>query len=610
MTNPGENDGKSSIDDIKSALLSLTDVKTYLDGLDDILYFSTQLNKSFLEGRTRIEQMQYALSDVTPSVVRLGGDMQKTLTTMSEIADASRRNVIATEETVTELFAASQLLDTSARQLSNAFLDVGISINNVGENLESSIGYVQSIGMNARQVVGAVVDEMGKLNRYQFEGGVLGLTKMAAQASMLRVDMGETFKLAEKVLTPEGAIEVAAAFQRLGVAAGSLVNPFELMNMSINDPSGLQTSLAQVAQSFVSFSEKAGRFTISREGVLRLREMEEQAGLSSGTLSKMGLAAAEMGERMKQVSMAGLKFEKEEDKQFLANITTLGEDGIFKITLEDNTKVDLNKINQEQFDRLIEREKDRPKTLEEMQRAQMTTTELILADVKAIRDKIVGGVVTMGPLPKSMEEVRSISTSATKAVERSFTTQEVRGVLTGVYKDLEELFKGGGNLSEKIKKWEQTTEDKLGKIDDTILRKIDKITENFKSGLRKSSDNEMQIAELLSDFQTDILKPLQPNSADQYMGQSFLEGQQPLSSQMSQMKTPPGSTTSTSTQLSGNLTMTINHTFPPEFSKLSDSEKLKLFDEYLEKQMGNLTFENYLKKVFDKAQPQTFPIKR
>ena len=109
MTNPGENDGKSSIDDIKSALLSLTNVKTYLDGLDDILYFSTQLNKSFLEGRTRIEQMQYALSDVTPSVVRLGGDMQKTLTTMSEIADASRRNVIATEETVTELFAASQL---------------------------------------------------------------------------------------------------------------------------------------------------------------------------------------------------------------------------------------------------------------------------------------------------------------------------------------------------------------------------------------------------------------------------------------------------------------------------------------------------------------------
>lgn len=610
MTNPGENDGKSSIDDLKSTLLSLTNVKTYLDGLDDILYFSTQLNKSFLEGRTRIEQMQYALSDVTPSVVRLGGDMQKTLTTMSEIADASRRNVIATEETVTELFAASQLLDTSARQLSNAFLDVGISINNVGENLESSIDYVQSIGMNARQVVGVVVDEMGKLNRYQFEGGVLGLTKMAAQASMLRVDMGETFKLAEKVLTPEGAIEVAAAFQRLGVAAGSLVNPFELMNMSINDPSGLQTSLAQVAQSFVSFSEKAGRFTISREGVLRLREMEEQAGLSSGTLSKMGLAAAEMGERMKQVSMAGLKFEKEEDKQFLANITTLGEDGIFKITLEDNTKVDLNKINQEQFDRLIEREKDRPKTLEEMQRAQMTTTELILADVKAIRDKIVGGVVTMGPLPKSMEEVRSISTSATKALERSFTTQEVRGALTGVYKDLEELFKGGGNLYEKIEKWEQTTEDKLGKIDDTILRKIDKITENFKSGLRKSSDNEMQIAELLSDFQTDILKPLQPNSADQYMGQSFLEGQQPLSSQMSQMKTPPGSTTSTSTQLSGNLTMTINHTFPPEFSKLSDSEKLKLFDEYLEKQMGNLTFENYLKKVFDKAQPQTFPIKR
>ena len=111
-------------------------------------------------------------------------------------------------------------------------MNVGVGIGEMGESLEESINYVRSIGGNARQVMKDVTDNMAQMNRFQFEGGVQGLTKMAAQASLLRFDMKQTFQLAERVMSPEGAIDVASAFQRLGVAAGNLVDPFALMNAS------------------------------------------------------------------------------------------------------------------------------------------------------------------------------------------------------------------------------------------------------------------------------------------------------------------------------------------------------------------------------------------
>jgi hypothetical protein len=68
--------------------------------------------------------------------------------------------------------------------------------------------YIRSIGGNTKQIMEDVTNNMDQMNRFQFENGVKGLTKMAAQASMLRFDMNETFKLADKVLSPEGAIQL------------------------------------------------------------------------------------------------------------------------------------------------------------------------------------------------------------------------------------------------------------------------------------------------------------------------------------------------------------------------------------------------------------------
>ena len=286
--------------------------------------YSNIVLKAFTQTRERISEIQVAITDATPNVRRLGGDIKDVSEIITQVAIESRRNVIATAEEVEKLFAIEKALGLGADVLSKSFLDVGLSIESIPEALEDSMNYVQSIGGNARTVMKDVSDNMGQMNRYQFEGGVVGLTKMAAQASMLRVNMYTTFQLAEKVLDPAQAVEVASAFQRLGVAAGTLVDPFALMNASINDPSGLQDSLSEVAKQFTYFDEETKTFKINPQGVLTLKELESQTQVSASEMTKMGLAAAELDMRISKIGEAGLNI-KEEDKMYLANIAKMGE---------------------------------------------------------------------------------------------------------------------------------------------------------------------------------------------------------------------------------------------------------------------------------------------
>jgi hypothetical protein len=262
---------------------------------------------------------------------------------------------------------------------------------------------------------------------------------------MLRFDMGETFRLADKVLNPEGAIEVAAAFQRLGVSAGALADPFQLMNQSINDPSGLQNSLADVAKQFTYFDEKTKTFKINPQGVLTLREMEQQTGVSAKEMSKMGLAAAELDQRLSAINNAGLTIASDEDKQYLANIATM-QDGKYKVTLEDGTKKELADLTQPEFDKLIEEQKNGPKTMEEIAKSQMTISADIAGNVSAIKAAVLGGAVTQKDVLSSSEAIRKLSSSLTGALSKNFSSpQKVRDTMTDSFDDVKSLFKDIAN---------------------------------------------------------------------------------------------------------------------------------------------------------------------
>jgi hypothetical protein len=440
-----------------------------------------ELNKTFGQGQERLSEMYKSISDAAPRIARLGGDMKDVQSTMIGIADASRRNVIANTEDVEKLYAATQVVGGSAESLSNAFLDVGVGIEQVGKQLEDSVNYVRSIGGNTKAVMADVTKNMDQMNRYQFAGGVQGLTKMAAQASMLRFDMGQTFALAEKVLDPENAIEVASAFQRLGVSAGNLADPFQLMNMSINDPSGLQDSLADVAKQYTYFDEKTKTFKINPQGVLTLKEMEKQTGVSAKEMSKMGLAAAELDQRLSAVNMAGLNI-KEEDKQYLANIAKMGEGGDYEVKLTDDkgneyTKK-LSEVTQTEMDKLIKEQKEGPKTLEEIARSQLTIDQAMLADIKAMRVAFEQGVTS----PKQVRQGLAGAQRASKTIlgetsDKFGKTKDYRDLSEGI---LDTLGKVATDLKEGNKPLTDVLSNGLNGLGTTLDASQKRFTETLK----------------------------------------------------------------------------------------------------------------------------------
>ena len=368
----------------------------------------TDINKSFGETRTRYLEFSSAVSDSVADFVRLGGLASEVKTTIIEIAEASRRNVVATQETLSEVFATAKFLGTTAKDITESFAIAGVEMSNIAEATEESVLYIRSIGLNAVSIMGDVAGRMEYMNRFNFEGGVLGLSKMAAQASMLRFDMNDTASFAEKVLNPEGAIQMAAAFQRLGVASGDLVDPFILMDKSINDPQGLQNSIIEMTKQFTYFDEATGNFRINPGSVRLLKEIAQESGISFENMTKTALAASDMDRRLSQISF-GIQG-SEEDKMLVANMAKMGKERKFEVEFVDDegkkqTKA-LEELTQAQFEQIKKQQDLEPKTMEELARAQLDTDKLISADVAALPMRLGYALAGQTGLVRGIETLR------------------------------------------------------------------------------------------------------------------------------------------------------------------------------------------------------------
>ena len=547
-----------------------------LESMGDMFEQAEELNKAFLQGRTRMDEMADAVARSAAGVIRLGGDAAAASRTMAEIAEGSKRNVIATEEQVSKLYAATTILGGTSKDLVNNFAEVGIEASQIGTNLESSIEYIQSVGLNAKDVMGDVNENMSKMNRYQFEGGVQGMAKMAAQASMLRFDMQETFNFAEKVLTPEGAIETAAGLQRLGVSIGNLTDPFALMNQSLTDPSGLQDSIIKAAKQFTEFDEKTKTFKINPQGVLMLREIEQEAGMSAGSLSKAALAAADLDKRISAISPE-IQFEKEEDKQLLANMATM-KDGQYVVQLKnDQTGIieqkKLSDLTQDEFNKLKEIQENRPKTLEDISISQLGVLENMDASLRANLAKGTFGVAATPVIRENLMGADRIMGALAKAVDKTVPeSAEVTKSVTGAIDKMRALFveKDAGKLSQddfakKIKALEDGILKQAGTLGDKGMEALKDVLEITSKNVKGSSGIEKEFRTYANEVLNAVGRPtaaaeavkeranVKPISDAQILGESI---QYKMASK--QIETTQPKTTNVTNNVTGSIKITID----------------------------------------------------
>ena len=461
----------------------IPNAQTLIDKIREVDEKAYQVVKTFGLSNTQVMAIKSSLTGAASEVERLGGQMQNVLDIQTELGKVTNRNIILTSDSFAGIFAAAEVSGQSATDMGKAFKDTGFSLYSISEQMEGVINTARSMGLNTKEISSQVIDNMGELNRFNFEGGVQGLAKMAANATNLRVDMKTTMGFAENVFDPENAIKMAASMQRLGVNVSGLKDPLELMYNAMNNPDKLNDQLAQLGKSFVKMNAD-GNFEIMPGAKRRLRELNSELKLPAGTLQKMGLASAELDKKMSQIRMpSGLNLSKEQ-QTMIANMSEI-KDGVatIKFTDDKGEAQEKNVMSLDEKDLKAIAETGRPKSIEEIQRGQLNLQERINASLNVIKGKVATGVAgakTTDDAFKGAAKIESelydfISNSLGKTSEISSTFDKTSDVLIS---SIENLVSGEQSLSEVFTN--------IGSIGNEIATQLN---ENFKTALSTAETN-------------------------------------------------------------------------------------------------------------------------
>jgi hypothetical protein len=469
---------------------------------------SARISQSFLLGRSRINEFKGVIADTAPLVRRLGGDIGDIVAMVEQTGQALSRNVVFSPEIYEKLYALTTLMDVSASDLTKNFSDVGISIAKVGGEVEKSISYIKSVGMDAKTIMKEVVNNTDLLNRFNFKEGVLGFSKMAATAAMLKVDMSSIQSFADKVFNIEGAVETASTFQRLGVFMGDLGDPFSLMNSSVNGPEGLIKSIAKAGEMFTELNAETGRIEINPSAMGMFKELGDATGLGADKVKKMAIALREFNERSSEIDF---KFDVTEDqKMFIANLSYLNDKGEYVINVKDektgaSIAQKVSELTDKQMEKLQELSKEEPKTMEDLARESMSITDMIMNDVQAIKYKILFGAVGTPGITEMQEKIRGGLVDPTlSTVNESIDQKEIRSFIKNSYTDLTDLVKTSTSFTSGL----ETALTKLPSMDDII----DKIKTRLLTTAKKEGLSDSWIATSLDDMKDFGSKVLNQNA--------------------------------------------------------------------------------------------------
>lgn len=332
------------------------------------------------------EDFRESISKAQPELVRMGiGFKDLTDAAKRLVEDTGKFQLVGTETMVRagEIAAAYGMKMEEIVGSYASFEQVGIGAVNAQEALSEAGKRSLELGIQSKNTMKGMIENIGKLNEYGFENGSEGLERMVRRATEVRMNLQSVFTIADKVFDPEGALDLAANLQVLGSSFGEFNDPLRLMYMATNNVEGLQGALEGVVNSLATYNTESGGFEVTGINLRRAREIAKQFGIEVGEVNRIAIATQE---RMSSaMALEGFSIE-DKDKEFLTNLARM-ENGKMTIDLltpelqkqfEGAKNVALENLTQDQVDVLLEYRKDLVKLTEgDLVRKQVTLVENI-----------------------------------------------------------------------------------------------------------------------------------------------------------------------------------------------------------------------------------------
>jgi hypothetical protein len=336
------------------------------------------------------------LTNANPRLLQLGIGFSDLADAVNKAFENSGRFNLINQQTLERGGEIALSYVGSLRQLTEMygeFEKVGLGASNAQESIARAGKESLSLGLRAKTTTAELSRNIGKLNEFGFKNGIDGLSSMVRKATEFRMSINEAFKIAEKVMDPDGALELSANLQVLGGAIGDFNDPLKLMYMATNNVEGLQDALIGAAKGLATYNSEQGRFEITGVNLRRAREMAKQLGVDYGELAKGAIAAAEKTSASADLMARGLQLDKKQE-EFITNLAQMkdgkmvieiGSSESLKKYFDGQSTVKLEELTQSQVNELI-RQQDQLKKMSENEivRQQATSIENIKRDVNFI----------------------------------------------------------------------------------------------------------------------------------------------------------------------------------------------------------------------------------
>ena len=359
----------NAIGDLQSAISSFATLKTELEtSIDNISAQSLAIRQLFAGTEESTKNIRVAFADSVVELSKVGGSAKDVADLQLSVAKNLASNFILTKDTAIELFSASKILGTDADKLLSAYKNIGYGFYDVSKQAVDLVNYSRSLGLNASQVFATLNTNLERANTFSFTNGIEGITKMAAQSTLLKTDMGKVLDAAEKLFDPEEAIKMSAAFARLGGTVQELMDPNQLMYLSRYEPEKFGELLRQQASDLMRFNEATGKIEILDPALFR--EVAKNAGMSTVEFMKMGSAALEFNMKMSQINFA--PGATEEQKQAIAAMSQL-KDGkatieVYDENLKKLVQKDASTLTPKEMDEIMKRQAEPAKSAVDLQK--------------------------------------------------------------------------------------------------------------------------------------------------------------------------------------------------------------------------------------------------
>jgi len=330
------------------------------------------------------------ITEAYPAAIKLGISFDVLSSAVSDLVANSGKFRLLSRETIEEMALASKFATDMGEYAAMAgnFERVSMGIYDMTQATNEAGLSALQIGLNSRRTVKDLNDNLYMLNQYGFKDGVEGLTRMVQKSIEFRFNMNSAATLAEKVWSPEGALEFVSNMQVIGGAMGDFNDPIKLMYMATNNVEGLQDAILEASKSLVTYNNEQGRFEITGANLRRAKAMADELGMSMADLTQTAVASMERTQAASDLMSQGLTID-EEDREFLTNLSQMKEGRmVIEVpkSLQDSmgkqTEIALDTMTEEQAKLLLDqREAFKDLTMEDVALQQVSLIENINRDV-------------------------------------------------------------------------------------------------------------------------------------------------------------------------------------------------------------------------------------